>query len=460
MNGGLRAEGSLLEWKCRYGWICPDEPVDHPEAGKHNGRIFLSVSDIGTASVDDLVAGTRLSFGLYADGNGIGAEKVDVRGSTRASPASRWNVQKTIAKKTNTGSSFALSKGKPVALSAGKGKGAREKGGKGSCFGGPNRDKSTHSGETLTLRWASTEMQGWRPAMEDAVCARLEMPSPLESFALFGVFDGHGGAKVSAFVAEKLPQGLVDAALQGNTSENSALAQRVLEVALPALDEELLRDGDGEEATLPGSGILSDVRNAYGLMGSTAVVAMLECDGTPAYGQPTRVVVANLGDSRAALCRGGVAVELTEDHKPDHPVETARIEAAGGFVAAVGPCQRIDGWGLNLSRALGDFHYKARADLSGAEQKVSNMPDVRSEEITEDDEFLFLGCDGCFELHSTQEVIDIARASLLAGKSLGQATEELVDACCSPDLLQTCGQGADNVSAMIVLLRQDWPAQF
>ncbi|CAJ1342566.1 unnamed protein product, partial [Effrenium voratum] len=59
---------------------------------------------------------------------------------------------------------------------------------------------------------------------------------------------------------------------------------------------------------------------------------------------------------------------------------------AGGFVGAVGPCQRIDGWGggpkiridlwcerdkhiaanfgeekgLNLSRALGDFHYKSR----------------------------------------------------------------------------------------------------
>ena len=33
---------------------------------------------------------------------------------------------------------------------------------------------------------------------------------------------------------------------------------------------------------------------------------------------------------------------------------------AGGTVGVVGPCARIDGWGLNLSRALGDFHYKAR----------------------------------------------------------------------------------------------------
>lgn len=38
------------------------------------------------------------------------------------------------------------------------------------------------------------------------------------------------------------------------------------------------------------------------------------------------------------------------------PLETK----AGGSVGVVGPCARIDGWGLNLSRALGDFHYKAR----------------------------------------------------------------------------------------------------
>ena len=36
------------------------------------------------------------------------------------------------------------------------------------------------------------------------------------------------------------------------------------------------------------------------------------------------------------------------------------MRQAGGSVGVVGPCARIDGWGLNLSRALGDFHYKAR----------------------------------------------------------------------------------------------------
>ena len=57
--------------------------------------------------------------------------------------------------------------------------------------------------------------------------------------------------------------------------------------------------------------------------GCTAVVAVLR-------GQT--LTVANAGDSRAVLCRGGVAVAMSEDHKPNNPVEIARIEKAGGHV--------------------------------------------------------------------------------------------------------------------------------
>lgn len=295
--------------------------------------------------------------------------------------------------------------------------------------------------------------------MEDAVCTELEMPGPLENYAMFGVFDGHGGAEVSRIVAAELPSQVVAHAQEADAGECD-IAQRALELAIPAMDKKLRQDGDGVQGTLmggKGKPIVSDVKNAFGLMGSTAVVTLLECEGSPAEGRPLRVVVANVGDSRAALCRAGEAVALTEDHKPDDPGERARIEAAGGFVAAVGPCQRIDGWGLNLSRALGDFHYKARDDLPHDQQKVSCAPDMVCAEITEQDEFLFLGCDGVFELHSTQSAIDIARGALMEGKPLEQVVEELVDACVSPDLMRTGGCGGDNVSAMIVMLRPDLP---
>ncbi|CAJ1434115.1 unnamed protein product [Effrenium voratum] len=297
-------------------------------------------------------------------------------------------------------------------------------------------------------------MRGWRPAMEDATCA-LSLEPPLGNYALFGVFDGHGGAAVSRRAAQELPNGIQAAALECMDEDLANLPQ-FLSTALANLDEVLRHEGEGQAGLLQvgGKAIESSVRstgNAYGLMGSTAVVALVECLGASVL----RVVVGNLGDSRAICCRAGEAIPLSEDHKPDVPEERERIEKAGGFVGAVGPCQRIDGWGLNLSRALGDFHYKSRSDLAPSEQKVSIEPDVQVLEVTPEDEFLFLGCDGVFELHSSQDVVDAVRQGLQAGQPLQEVVEDLVDASCSPDLAQTGGAGSDNVSAMVILLKPE-----
>ncbi|KAI3762512.1 hypothetical protein L1987_52942 [Smallanthus sonchifolius] len=63
--------------------------------------------------------------------------------------------------------------------------------------------------------------------------------------------------------------------------------------------------------------------DVVGSMGSTAVVAVVSDD---------EIVVANCGDSRAVLSRGGAVVPLSNDHKPDRPDELERIEDSGGRV--------------------------------------------------------------------------------------------------------------------------------
>jgi protein phosphatase 1B len=94
--------------------------------------------------------------------------------------------------------------------------------------------------------------------------------------------------------------------------------------------------------------------------GSTAITALVT---------PTHVFVGNCGDSRAILVRGGNAVEMSIDHKPYLPAETARIEAAGGTVAM----RRVNG-DLAVSRALGDFVYKQGRDIRAEAQQVSAEP--------------------------------------------------------------------------------------
>lgn len=69
--------------------------------------------------------------------------------------------------------------------------------------------------------------------------------------------------------------------------------------------------------------------------------------------------------------------------------EKARITAAGGFV----DFGRVNG-NLALSRAIGDFEFKKNAKLPPEQQIVTAYPDVVVHEISDDDEFLVIACDG------------------------------------------------------------------
>jgi protein phosphatase PTC2/3 len=49
---------------------------------------------------------------------------------------------------------------------------------------------------------------------------------------------------------------------------------------------------------------------------------------------------------------------------------------------------------LALSRAIGDFEFKKNYSLSAEKQVITADPDIISHDITEEDEFLVLACDG------------------------------------------------------------------
>jgi serine/threonine protein phosphatase PrpC len=173
----------------------------------------------------------------------------------------------------------------------------------------------------------------------------------------------------------------------------------------------------------------------------------------------TKLICANAGDSRSVLCRDGRAVELSHDHKPNHHIEKSRIEAAGGYVEAItgGPRShyRVNG-NLNLSRALGDLEYKKRTDLGPDQQIISGTPDVLTETITPQDEFLVCACDGVWDVMTNQEVVDFVRVRMQRrrGASISEIVEELLDKCISPDPKETQGLGCDNMTCVIVDLKK------
>ncbi|KAL1069881.1 hypothetical protein V6Z11_D12G295100 [Gossypium hirsutum] len=133
------------------------------------------------------------------------------------------------------------------------------------------------------------------------------------------------------------------------------------------------------------------------LGGSTAVVALLT---------PEHIVVANCGDSRAVLYRGGKAIPLSFDHKPDRPDELARIEAAGGRVIFVNGA-RVEGI-LAMSRAIGDKYLKPI---------VSSEPEITFTKRQPEDECLILASDGLWDVLSSDLACEVAHECLKEGNN-------------------------------------------
>lgn len=85
-----RVTGKVVEWKGSFGWIQPDQQINHAEAAMNRGKIYLSEKDI-EAEISDV--GAHVSFFVYADGTGLGAQECRPSGQG-------VGVAKTILKKS------------------------------------------------------------------------------------------------------------------------------------------------------------------------------------------------------------------------------------------------------------------------------------------------------------------------------------------------------------------------
>jgi len=64
--------GVLQETKGHYGWILPRHKIDHPDAQKHQGAVYLDTRDIRPGS--RLCKSDEVVFFLYSDSRGLAAE--------------------------------------------------------------------------------------------------------------------------------------------------------------------------------------------------------------------------------------------------------------------------------------------------------------------------------------------------------------------------------------------------
>lgn len=141
-----------------------------------------------------------------------------------------------------------------------------------------------------------------------------------------------------------------------------------------------------------------------------------------------KIHVANLGDTRAVLCRKGQAIAITVDHKPSDAQEEERVKKLGGTITG-SIVRRVNGV-LGVSRAVGDFYMKPY---------VSADPYLNSVDISADDEFLIIACDGVWDELTNQEAVDIVKSE----------SDPFIASSKLRDFAYLRGSD-DNISAMVV----------
>ena len=74
--------------------------------------------------------------------------------------------------------------------------------------------------------------------------------------------------------------------------------------------------------------------------------------------------------------------------------------------------------------------------------------------ITNKVDFALLGCDGIFEIKSSQQVVDYVYMQMQRKVKVSKIAEGFLDANISPNVTRTEGKGCDNMSIIIIDFRK------
>lgn len=265
-------------------------------------------------------------------------------------------------------------------------------------------DSKPKTAEKLTFTCASSDDIGPRPKMEDA-----KFIQETDDALLAGVFDGHGGSKVSQFAAKEFSNRFSDV-LKGCNGDVAA----ALETLLHQIHQDVVR------------------HSMWNTQGSTAVVTYIDKKTNEIY-------TATLGDSEANLYRkiGWVfsrlkSIPLSVVRDWAHDKEFKRLQAAHKRNAehlhakrAAGKAKKLYSRlskGVNVSRALGDVSEAG----SIRNPLVIHKPKITKTSVKKGDT-LVLACDGLKDYVPEEKIVEIVgrKPQKLAGELVKEAIHSM-----------------------------------
>ncbi|EAS02461.2 serine/threonine phosphatase 2C (macronuclear) [Tetrahymena thermophila SB210] len=267
----------------------------------------------------------------------------------------------------------------------------------------PKIDKSKISTKQIGVvhAYGANTHQGLiRGYNEDRVSIILNMVKPQEkshvadwpNISFFAIYDGHGGAQCADFLRDQLHFYII------KDEEFPKNPQRAIHNGFVKAEDAFLK--------------ITESQIPLDKSGSCAIVVMLINE---------QIYVANLGDSRAVLSQnnGQKVIGLTVDHKPNHPDEEKRIIMNGGKIYqsqiptmqpkqypqfVKGPHRVLPGR-LAVSRTLGDIEAKLKK-YGGNSKVILCEPEITQFQLSQEHDFIMLGCDGIFDKLTNNQSID------------------------------------------------------
>ncbi|KAG2380624.1 protein phosphatase 2C 74 [Vigna angularis] len=285
-----------------------------------------------------------------------------------------------------------------------------------SCNHNHDDGACEHGGDRIMSRGSSGfvsmySKKGSKGVNQDALTVWKDFTAK-KDMIFCGVFDGHGplGHKFSQSIRDKLPSKLSASIKQSqqkvikhnDTNATDGSSHSKVNMSFSSWEGSFMKCFTEMDEYLAKN---IDSKGFSG--GSTAVTVIKQGD---------QLIIGNLGDSRAVLCRRTddnhlVPVQLTVDLTPDIPSEALRIINCGGKIFSVNEEPRVNRiWrpngsrpGLAMARAFGNFCLKDYGLIS--------VPDVSYRKLTEQDEFVVLASDGVWDVLTNSEVIDIVASA-------------------------------------------------
>ncbi|KHC84326.1 protein phosphatase [Candida albicans P78042] len=310
-----------------------------------------------------------------------------------------------------------------------------------SSTGANDSNYDPFAGLSFRVGVAENKNTTFRNKMEDVHTYIANFAERVD-WGYFAIFDGHAGKDTARWCGNNLHT-LLEEEIDRNSDEGSP-------PPTPITGKDDLRE-DLYKCFVKADELIE--KSGQGKSGCTAAVAVLRWesdneepvshtksqDGGKFDFKPTKnhkrlLYTSNVGDSRIVLCRAGQAYRLSYDHKATDTHEINRIEDNGGLVLK----NRVNGV-LAVTRSLGDTYMKSL---------VIGVPFTTATEITADDEFIIIACDGLWDVVSDKHACKLAAESFKQGYSPSQVAKKL---CQFAIELST----TDNVTVMVVQLDND-----